>query len=131
MLRQALTDLPDAELTATIGNLGGQPFQARQVSHRIWRHGVEHFDQMQNVPSALRALLAERHAVRSASVAKADLAEDGTEKLLLRLHDGEAVECVVIPDGERTTLCVSTQVGCPVRCIFCASGMFGVRRNLT
>jgi 23S rRNA (adenine2503-C2)-methyltransferase len=49
----------------------------------------------------------------------------------VRWRDGETVECVIIPDGERTTLCVSTQVGCPVACVFCASGMFGVRRNLT
>jgi 23S rRNA (adenine2503-C2)-methyltransferase len=69
--------------------------------------------------------------VRSASVATRDLAEDGTEKLLLRLQDGESVECVIIPEGERTTLCVSSQVGCPVGCVFCASGLLGVRRNLT
>jgi adenine C2-methylase RlmN of 23S rRNA A2503 and tRNA A37 len=59
---------------------------------------------MHNVPVHLRTLLAAGHSVRSTTVAKADLAEDGTEKLLLRLHDGESVECVIIPDGERTTL---------------------------
>jgi 23S rRNA (adenine2503-C2)-methyltransferase len=128
---RALTELSDAELAATLGNLGGKPFQARQVLHWVWKHGVESFEQMHNVPVHLRTLLAAGHSVRSTTVAKADLAEDGTEKLLLRLHDGESVECVIIPDGERTTLCISTQVGCPVGCIFCASGMFGVRRNLS
>ena len=69
--------------------------------------------------------------MRTTGLHKAELAADGTEKLLLRLHDDDTVECVIIPDGERTTLCISTQVGCPVGCVFCASGMFGVRRNLT
>lgn len=126
-----LTDLTDAELTAAVAAVGGKPFQARQVAHWVWRHGVEDYAAMNNVPAKLRTGLAERHPVRGATVHKADLADDGTEKLLLRLGDGESVECVLIPEPERTTLCVSTQVGCPVGCIFCASGMFGVRRNLT
>ncbi|HZN38315.1 MAG TPA: 23S rRNA (adenine(2503)-C(2))-methyltransferase RlmN [Planctomycetota bacterium] len=128
---RALTELSDADLAATLGNLGGKPFQARQVLHWVWKHGVESFDQMHNVPVHLRALLAAGHGIRSTAVVKTDVSEDGTEKLLLRLHDGESVECVIIPDGERTTLCISTQVGCPVGCVFCASGMFGVRRNLS
>lgn len=126
----ALTELADAALHATIRELGGQPFQARQITHWLYRHGVEHFEQMTNVPTRLRNALAERYRVRSATLARTDLADDGTEKMLLRLHDGETVESVLIPDGERTTLCISTQVGCPVRCVFCASGMAGVKRNL-
>ena len=121
MQLRALTELSDADLAATVASLGGKPFQARQVSHWLWKHGVGSFDQMHNVPVHLRSLLAAGHVVRSTSVLEADLAEDGTEKLLLRLHDGESVECVIIPEGERTTLCISTQVGCPVRCVFCAS----------
>ncbi len=128
---RALTDLADVDLLQTVESLGGKPFQARQVLHWVWRHGAERFEQMSNVPTRLRTELAAGHVVRGSSVKKAELAEDGTEKLLLQLHDGEAVECVVIPAGERTTLCISTQVGCPVRCVFCASGMFGVRRNLS
>jgi len=126
-----LTALRDEELCDLVVELGGAPFQARQVAHWLWRHGVEDLDGMRNVPKRLRAALAERCAVRGAELVKADLADDGTEKLLLRLADGETVECVIIPDGERTTLCISTQVGCPVACVFCASGMAGVRRNLT
>ncbi len=128
---RALTDLSDAEVTAAVAQNGGQPFQARQVLHWTWKHGAERFDQMRNVPVRLQQALAAHHTVRSTSLARAEEAGDGTEKLLLRLFDGETVECVIIPEGERTTLCVSTQVGCPVACVFCASGMFGVRRNLT
>lgn len=129
--RPALTDLADAGVEALVRAQGGQPFQARQVLHWVWRHGVTAYEQMRTVPARLRAALAGTHVVRSTSVAAADLAADGTEKLLLRLGDGESVECVIIPDGVRTTLCISTQVGCPVGCVFCASGLDGVRRNLT
>lgn len=128
---RSLTELSDTELAAVIATAGGQAFQARQVSHWIWRHGVESFDAMRNVPKTLREALARDFVVRSGTVAKVDAAEDGTEKLLMQWRDRETVECVIIPDGERTTLCISTQVGCPVACVFCASGMFGVRRNLT
>lgn len=128
---RALTDLTDAEVSSLVGARGGQPFQARQILHWVWRHGVRDFAAMRNVPAKLRSDLASDHAVHNARIAKSEDADDGTQKLLLRMLDGEAVECVVIPDGERTTLCISTQVGCPVACVFCASGMFGVRRNLS
>ncbi|MEO6598083.1 MAG: 23S rRNA (adenine(2503)-C(2))-methyltransferase RlmN [Planctomycetota bacterium] len=128
---QALTDLGDAEVAQAVADLGGKPFQARQVLHWVWKHGAERWPDFTNLPANLRTGLAARYAPRSTTVGKSDRAEDGTEKILLHLHDGETVECVVIPEGERTTLCVSTQVGCPVGCVFCASGMFGVRRNLS
>lgn len=128
---RALTELTDGEVGDLVAGLGGKPFQARQVLQWVWQHGVERYDQMTNVPARLRTALAERHPVRGTTVNKTDRADDGTEKILVRLGDGQTVECVLIPDGARTTLCISTQVGCPVGCIFCASGMFGVKRNLT
>jgi 23S rRNA (adenine2503-C2)-methyltransferase len=127
----SLTDLSDAQLADAVARHGGKPFQARQIAHWVWRHGAADWAAMRNVPAALRDALARELAVRGAATAKVDAAGDGTRKLLVRLRDGETVECVIIPDGERTTLCISTQVGCPVACVFCASGMFGVRRNLT
>ncbi len=130
-MQRALTDLSNDAIDALVSECGGKPFQARQVLHWLWKHGVDSFEQMRNVPTALRAALAREHVVRHATINKVDDAEDGTQKLLLRLRDNETVECVIIPDEERTTLCISTQVGCPVACVFCASGMFGVRRNLT
>lgn len=131
VLAPALTDLDDDALKARVAAAGGKPFQARQIAHWIYRHGVRDYDAMRNVPAALRAALQQQLPVRSSHVATVDSAADGTEKLLVRLHDGQSVECVLIPDGERMTLCVSSQVGCPVGCVFCASGMFGVTRNLT
>jgi 23S rRNA (adenine2503-C2)-methyltransferase len=126
-----LTDLSDAEVGDLVLRAGGKPFQARQVLHWTWQHGVPSYEAMRNVPQALRQALAAAAPLRSGSVVKADDAGDGTRKLLVQWRDGESVECVVIPDGDRTTLCVSTQVGCPVACVFCASGMYGVRRNLS
>jgi 23S rRNA (adenine2503-C2)-methyltransferase len=128
---QPLTELTDTAVLAAVEACGGKPFQGRQVLHWLWRHGVQDFAQMANVPTRLRAALAERFLVRGTTTARVDASADGTEKLLVRLADGETVECVLIPEGERTTLCISTQVGCPVGCVFCASGMFGVKRNLT
>lgn len=128
---RALTELSDADVAAAVQRHGGQVFQARQVAHWTWKHGVTDWAQMNNVPARLRQALASEFSLRSTTTARVDDATDGTQKLLLALHDGETVECVIIPDGERTTLCISTQVGCPVGCVFCASGMFGVRRNLT
>ena len=126
-----LTDRLDAELDGLVQAHGGKPFQARQIRHWAFRHGVSDWDAMRNVPAALRAALAAELPVRGSRVAEAAPAADGTTKLLLELADGETVETVIIPDGERWTLCVSSQVGCPVACVFCASGLDGVRRNLT
>jgi 23S rRNA (adenine2503-C2)-methyltransferase len=128
---RALTELTDDELQASVQDLGGQPFQARQIRHWLYRHGAEAYERMHNVPARLRTQLEQRHPVRSSRPARFDRADDGTEKVLVQLNDGQTVECVLIPDGARTTLCISTQVGCPVGCVFCASGMFGVKRNLT
>ena len=127
----ALTDLDDAALAQRVQDAGGKPFQARQIAHWLYRHGVSDYEGMKNVPQALKAALGAAMPPRSSRVETVDEAADGTEKLLVRLHDGQSVECVIIPDGERTTLCVSSQVGCPVGCVFCASGMFGVVRNLS
>jgi len=127
----ALTDLSDEALQALVAEHGGKPFQARQIAHWLYKHGADSFDGLKNVPQRLRDALAATHTVRSTTIQRSERAADGTEKLLIGLADDDAVECVIIPEGERTTLCVSTQVGCPVGCIFCASGLGGVRRNLT
>jgi 23S rRNA (adenine2503-C2)-methyltransferase len=85
---------------------------------------------MTDLPKALKERLAERMPVRSSRLLETHVSADGTRKLLLVLADGERVECVLIPEGERRTGCISTQVGCGVGCVFCASGARGVVRNL-
>ncbi len=128
---RSLTGLDDDALASLVAEHDGKPFQARQLAHWIFRHGTEDWDGCRNVPVALKErLVAAGFQVRSSRVADVEPASDGTEKLLLELADGETVETVLIPEGERMTLCVSSQVGCPVACVFCASGLDGVRRNL-
>jgi 23S rRNA (adenine2503-C2)-methyltransferase len=131
VLAPTLTALDDDALRAVVTELGGEPFQARQLAHWIFRHGALSIDDCRNLPAALREKLRAWGAVAGSEVAAAHESADGTTKLLLQLADGETIETVLIPEGERNTLCVSTQVGCPVACVFCASGLLGVRRNLT
>lgn len=131
VVSKALTDLTDEQLRDLVTESGGKPFQARQIAHWLYRHGAAEYAAMHNVPRMLRNSLGDRLPTRSTSIANVDQASCGTEKLLLELADGNRVECVLIPEAPRMTLCISTQVGCPVGCVFCASGMLGVTRNLT
>jgi len=128
---RAVTDCSDAELRELVQAVGGKPFQARQLGHWVFKHQALTYDACRNLPAGLVRDLGGRLAVTTTTLSQREVCADETTKLLLELHDGETVETVLIPEGERTTLCISTQVGCPVGCIFCASGMFGVRRNLT
>ncbi|MFQ5504878.1 MAG: 23S rRNA (adenine(2503)-C(2))-methyltransferase RlmN, partial [Planctomycetota bacterium] len=123
-------DLGPDELKQSVLELGGKPLHARLFASWVLERGLESFDQASDLPLELRRLLAERFSLEAATIAERVEDRDGTRKLLLGLRDGETIEMVMIPEGERNTLCVSSQVGCPVGCIFCASGLFGVRRNL-
>lgn len=127
----ALTDLSDTELEQLIGELGGKPFQARQLSHWLYKHQARDYAECQNLPTRLKSALAERGPLLHSKVVARSESSDGTCKLLLELADGETIESVLIPEAQRNTLCISTQVGCPVGCVFCASGLDGVRRNLS
>jgi 23S rRNA (adenine2503-C2)-methyltransferase len=88
------------------------------------------FDDMTDLPTALRAALAERFELPRLELSVRQLSNDGTQKFLFRLRDGEAIETVAIPDGNRVTLCISSQAGCALRCAFCATGVMGFSRNL-
>ena len=127
----AITDLTDEGLAELVIALGGKRFQADQLAHWVYRHGVQDFAECRNLPAALRDALAAQGPLLQSEVITSSVSADGTEKLLLRLTDGETIETVLIPEARRNTLCISTQVGCPVGCVFCASGLEGVRRNLS
>ena len=106
-------------------------FRATQIAEWLYRHGVLDPMAMKNLPLPLRGALKADFLAPGSSVAQAEKSPDGTEKLLIGLHDGETVEMVLIPGREeRLTFCLSTQVGCPVGCLFCASGRDGLIRNL-
>ena len=126
-----ITDLSDGALAELVAALGGKPFQARQLSHWVYKHGAVDFDECQNLPKSLRTRLRDRGPLLQSRIVKTVRSADGTSKFLIELRDAEAVEAVLIPEDSRNTLCVSAQVGCPVACVFCASGLDGVRRNLS
>ncbi|NOX44462.1 MAG: 23S rRNA (adenine(2503)-C(2))-methyltransferase RlmN [Caldiserica bacterium] len=127
-----LLDLSPAELEAYFASIGEPRYRARQVFEWAWKHLVRDFSAMTNLPVPLRERLSREFAIGAASPGATVMdAEEGTEKVLLVLADGEAIETVLMRDADRRTVCVSTQVGCPVGCAFCATGRMGFRRDLT
>jgi 23S rRNA (adenine2503-C2)-methyltransferase len=110
---------------------GIEPWRAEQVASWVYARGVEDPAQWSDVSAALRAHFASEWELRALEWDEAAVSADGTVKGRLRARDGALVESVLIPDGERTTLCISTQVGCPLACSFCATGALGFTRNLT
>ena len=106
-------------------------FRQRQILGWIYERRVESFDAMSDLPKALRELLGASFRLWTTEVATHQQSEDGTEKLLVQLADGGRVECVLLRDGLRRSICVSSQVGCAMGCVFCASGLDGVDRSLT
>ncbi len=110
--------------------IGEKPFRAGQVRQWIHHYGVDQFDAMTNLSKSLRSRLQEVAEIRAPEIALDQQAADGTRKWLLRLADGNCIETVFIPEVDRGTLCVSSQVGCTLNCAFCATGHQGFNRNL-
>jgi len=106
-------------------------FRADQIKKWIYQQGAASFDEMTDLPMNLRTKLSQDFVLLRSKIANHSKSSDGTEKLLLKLPDGARIECVLIRDKERRTCCVSTQVGCGMGCVFCATGMDGMKRNLT
>jgi len=105
-------------------------YRAEQVGRWIYGRGVEDWGAMTDLPADLRGTLAERWPLRVLSTDAVQRAADGTVKARLRAEDGAVLESVLIPEADRLTLCISSQVGCPLACSFCATGAMGFRRNL-
>ena len=111
--------------------LGEKPFRAQQVIKWIHQYGVDDFEAMTNLSKALRAKLSEVAEVRGPELMTEQVSDDGTRKWALKLDGGQAVEAVFIPEAERGTLCVSSQVGCALDCSFCSTAQQGFNRNLS
>ena len=107
-----------------------KPFRARQVYEWLWKKACRSFGEMTNLSRESRQLMEERFIFPVLNVEKENTSADGTIKSLFRLPDGLFVEGVLIPEGTRTTACISSQVGCPLACTFCATGFLGFKRNL-
>lgn len=129
--KRSLLDLPEADLCAWLSERGEKPLRARQLRRWILAAGAASFAAMTDLPKGLRQVLEANFEALASREARHLQADDGTHKLLLKLRDGQLVECVLIQEGKRRTACVSTQVGCGMGCVFCASGLDGLDRNLT
>jgi len=127
----ALTACLPEELGAILEEMGEPRFRAEQVFSWIHGRGECDPDRMTNLPKRLREALRESGIAWPVTIGEVLRAADGTRKLEIRLEDGLSVETVLIPEGEKLTQCVSTQVGCAVGCVFCRSGKAGLVRNLT
>ncbi|PLX95105.1 MAG: 23S rRNA (adenine(2503)-C(2))-methyltransferase RlmN [Desulfuromonas sp.] len=119
------------DLAEMLRRWGKEKFRARQIVKWVYVRGATSFDEMTDLSKSLRTELSQRLMISDWSPEQVERSHDGTCKYLFRLDDGETVETVRIPmEGERATLCVSTQVGCAMQCQFCLTGTFGLTRNL-
>jgi 23S rRNA (adenine2503-C2)-methyltransferase len=128
--RPNLAGMGRAELAAEMAAFGAAPFRTRQLWHWIYHRGAADFAAMTNLAKGFREQLAEGYELRRPSVSRALTSADGTRKWLLRFTDGQEVETVHIPEQDRGTLCVSSQVGCTLNCTFCHTGTQLLVRNL-
>jgi 23S rRNA (adenine2503-C2)-methyltransferase len=110
----------------------GEPaYRIRQVLPRLWQRPVARWAEATDLAAPLRTALDEAFPLRGLTLRTHQVSSDGTEKFLWVLDDGEAIESVLIPEGKRRTLCISSQAGCALGCVFCATGRMGFRRNLS
>jgi 23S rRNA (adenine2503-C2)-methyltransferase len=126
-----LLDLSPAEMEALAESLGAPPYRGRQLAQWIFVKGVTDLAAMSDLPRDFRAALAARANVELPEVERRTPSQDGSQKLVLRYGDGARVQAVLMPDGDRLTLCLSTQVGCGFGCAFCYTGTMGLERNLS
>lgn len=119
------------ELSEKVVALGEKAFRAKQVHEWLWKKGVAQFSEMRNIPALLKEKLEDSFSINKLKVEDVQKSEDGTIKSAFKLYDGNVVEGVLIPSKNRTTACISTQVGCSLSCAFCATGKLGRIRNLT
>lgn len=128
--RLPVTALAPAALEALIRALGFEPYRAGQILHALLAGRARTWNEIPGLPRALRDALADRLPLIGTRLLGALAGADGTVKLAVGLGDAQVIECALIPAGNRLTLCLSTQAGCPVGCAFCASGIGGLVRDL-
>ena len=127
---QSFYDFTLPELEKVIAALGNEKFRARQLYRWIYTKGVLSFPEMTNISKSLRAVFGDMFSTALPMIEEVSPSEDGSMKLGMRLADGMVVESVLMPDEDRNTLCVSSQIGCRMGCKFCVTGKIGFKRNL-
>jgi 23S rRNA (adenine2503-C2)-methyltransferase len=131
-LAKSLYEISEADLKIWLKDNGFKTFRSKQIIDWIFKKFILNPCDMLNIPKKLQNALNNEFICNSAKIEKIQCASDGTEKLLISYSGtNDAVECVIIPSAKRITFCLSTQIGCPVKCTFCASGQHGLQRNLS
>ncbi len=129
-VRAHLLGMDEAEIQAALG-AGLPAYRARQVYEALYRRGVASIEEIKVLPAALRDVLGSRFRVGAPVLDRRFESSDGTRRYLLQLGDMRTVAAVLMPEEARATVCISTQVGCPVNCAFCLTARMGLERNLT
>jgi len=119
------------ELQSLFFEMGEAKFRALQVFNWMYNFRVTSFDKMENLSKPLRSKLKEDYSLITLNFAASELSTSGTKKLIFETEEGNKIESVIIPDEKRNTICISTQVGCPLDCKFCATGLMGYKKNLS
>jgi 23S rRNA (adenine2503-C2)-methyltransferase len=132
---EPILDLPPADALKRLSDWGAEQglpaYRVRQIYPRLWQRPVGSWAEASDLPATLREQLEGEVPLPRLALEVQQDSSDGTRKFLWRLHDGEAIESVLIPSGTRRTLCISSQSGCALGCVFCATGRMGFQRNLT
>lgn len=131
MTKPFLRNISKNELSQWLDFIGEKPFRAKQIQDWLWKKGVFEIDEMTNLPASLHFKLKESFSWDRIRLLTFQKAADATIKAAFELHDKRVIEGVIIPSDNRFTACISTQVGCPVKCAFCATGQLGFMRNLS
>jgi 23S rRNA (adenine2503-C2)-methyltransferase len=126
-----LKNLPQDQLVSFVESLGQPAFRGRQLLAWIYKPGIRDFSQMTDLAKEFRAILDTAARISRFDEQMIESSRDGTVKFAFRLADQQVIESVLIPEEDRTTLCLSSQVGCAMGCLFCLTGDMGFRRNLT
>jgi 23S rRNA (adenine2503-C2)-methyltransferase len=126
-----LKNLIPSEMEKAIASFGKERYRTTQILRWLYQKGAHSIDEMTNLPKRFRQELGQVSMISELRALRVQQAKDGTKKFLFQLADGNCIESVLIPDKARLTLCLSTQVGCALRCQFCLTGKKGVKRNLT
>lgn len=131
VIKQNIVGLNFEELKELVVSLDEKPFRAKQLWSWIYKNGIDSFDKMHNLPANLLSKLDEKYCVQNGIISKELISFDETRKWLIKFADGNEIEAVYIPEKDRGTLCISSQVGCTLTCKFCHTGTQKLVRNLT
>jgi len=129
--RPALVGMDNDELIKIVQEFGAEPYRAKQIAQAIYQQGVSSIHEIRELPQNLRKKLEDSFQVQPLETASHKVSSDGVQKLLVHSGDHQVFECVLLPYGRRVSCCISTQVGCPMGCTFCATGLGGFDRNLS